>query len=292
MDGTEARNKISQVESILSISEYTDKIDALSASKEAFSNAETYLQSLDWENARAEYVKVIPDDSNYNTAAEKIKECDTALSEAAYQRGQVYEAEGKWIEALAEYEKVTDTSSSSYGEVPERKRICIDSLRTSTSQQLDALFAAEKYEEGLALIAQTEKYIPDDESLKAYKENFELKKQEVDQIREQQKYDTGITYDQLARYLDEYKGKYIKFYGKVLQVQEASGLVVYRIGTAGSYYSDNVIYAMGYNVDTSGRILEDDFITVKGKSMGLYTYESVLGASITIPSMQIEKIEK
>lgn len=33
-------------------------------------------------------------------------------------------------------------------------------------------------------------------------------------------YDTGITYDQLARTPDDYKGEKVKFYGKVVQVVE------------------------------------------------------------------------
>ena len=34
---------------------------------------------------------------------------------------------------------------------------------------------------------------------------------------EAQGYETGITYDQLARTPDQYKGKKVKFYGKVVQ---------------------------------------------------------------------------
>ncbi|WP_185748323.1 hypothetical protein [Metaclostridioides mangenotii] len=40
----------------------------------------------------------------------------------------------------------------------------------------------------------------------------------------------------------------------------------------------------------SERVLEDDYVTLRGISAGLYTYKSTMGASITIPSMRVDKI--
>lgn len=288
----DGKNKITKAEEIVSSQTFINKITEMKNSKDAFEKGEKYEKSSNWAGAKGEYNKVITEDSNYHKAAEAIQKCDTEISAQAFEAGQTYETEGKWVDALVEYEKVTDTSSSAYKEIEDRKKVCIDGMKTNINKQLDELFAGQKYEEGLALIKNAEKYLSGDETLKAYKENFERKKEEAEKIKEQQKYDTGITYDQLARYPDEYKGKFVKFYGKVLQVQESSGIVVYRIGTSGGYYSDNVIYVMGNKVDTGGRILEDDYITVRGRSTGLYTYKSVLGASITIPSVYIEHIDK
>lgn len=39
------------------------------------------------------------------------------------------------------------------------------------------------------------------------------------------------------------------------------------------------------------RVIEDDYITIYGISSGLITYESTLGASITIPGVLIDKID-
>lgn len=43
---------------------------------------------------------------------------------------------------------------------------------------------------------------------------------------------------------------------------------------------------------TKTRILEDDTITIYGVSVGEYTYQSVMGASITVPGVLIEKIDQ
>lgn len=103
-------------------------------------------------------------------------------------------------------------------------------------------------------------------------------------------YETGISFNQLARNPDKYEGEKVKFSGKVLQVMEGDYMVSIRLGVNGSY--DNVIYGTYFPSLVSSRVLEDDYITVYGTSEGLYTYESTMGASITIPSLSIEKIEQ
>ena len=42
--------------------------------------------------------------------------------------------------------------------------------------------------------------------------------------------------------------------------------------------------------DGESRILEDDRVTVYGASTGLYTYESVSGASITLPQFLADTV--
>ena len=41
----------------------------------------------------------------------------------------------------------------------------------------------------------------------------------------------------------------------------------------------------------SKRVLEDDQITLYGTSRGLYTYESTMGGEITIPLIEIDKLD-
>lgn len=107
---------------------------------------------------------------------------------------------------------------------------------------------------------------------------------------EKKGYDTGITYSQLARTPDDYKGKKVKFKGKVVQVMEGDGEVQIRLAVGGNY--NNIIYGV-YDSDlVSSRVLEDDYITVMGLSAGLLTYTSTMGGEITIPSMLIQKIDQ
>ena len=102
-------------------------------------------------------------------------------------------------------------------------------------------------------------------------------------------YGSGYTYDQLARNPDTYMGQKIKISGKVLQA-ETSGTTCYaRIAMNSSY--DTVIFVT-YDASLLGyRLLEDDQVTVYGTSYGVYSYEAVSGATITIPWIHADIIE-
>ncbi|MCX4271923.1 MAG: toxin regulator [Acetatifactor sp.] len=110
------------------------------------------------------------------------------------------------------------------------------------------------------------------------------------EAKEKAGYDTGITYDQLARTPDEYKGELVKFTGKVLQVIEGDSEIDIRLAVDKDY--DTVIYC-GYDPGiVTSRVLEDDIITVYGVSLGLHSYTSTLGGKITIPAVLVDKIDQ
>lgn len=112
----------------------------------------------------------------------------------------------------------------------------------------------------------------------------------AEEAKAKQGYDTGITYDQLARNPDSYVGSKVKFRGKVIQTLEGSGVVNVRIAVNSDY--DNIIFGV-YDADmVQTRILEDDVVTVYGTSTGLYSYTSTMNATITIPGMDIDRIER
>ena len=127
-------------------------------------------------------------------------------------------------------------------------------------------------------------------------ENERIKKEEsiaaekaAAEAKEKLGYDTGITYDQLARNPEDYRGEKIKFTGTVLQVMESDYEVTIRLATSKSY--DDVIYCT-YSPDiVSSRILEDDRITVYGTSTGTVSYQATSGREVTIPGMHVDKIE-
>ena len=103
-------------------------------------------------------------------------------------------------------------------------------------------------------------------------------------------YETGITYDELARTPDDFKGKKVKFDGKVVQVMEGDGKVQIRLAVDDDY--DTILYCE-YNSDiVSSIVLEDDEITIYGVSAGLLTYQSTMGGNITIPAVLVEKIDQ
>ena len=128
-----------------------------------------------------------------------------------------------------------------------------------------------------------------EEAERKAKEEEERKAKEEAEKKEKQGYNTGITYSQLARTPDEYRGEKCKFKGKVVQIMEGSGVYNIRLAVGGNY--DNIIFIIASTSVTEQRILEDDYITVYGTSTGIYTYETVMGNELSIPSMSVDKID-
>lgn len=102
-------------------------------------------------------------------------------------------------------------------------------------------------------------------------------------------YDTGITYNQLARTPKEYIDKKVTFNGQVVQTMDDGGETYIRLAVDGNY--DNIILANYYTDISDVRILEKDNVTIKGTSVGIKSYTSNLGKKISIPGVMIDKIE-
>ena len=129
-----------------------------------------------------------------------------------------------------------------------------------------------------------------EEAERKAKEEAEAKAKAEQEAKEKQGYDTGITYDQLARTPDKYKGEKCKFRGEVIQVMEDESYVSIRLAVGGG---SNVLYVVIPNsILNNERILEDDYITVYGTSTGVITYTTVMGNELTIPSMLATKIDR
>lgn len=126
-------------------------------------------------------------------------------------------------------------------------------------------------------------------SIKEYNDKKVAEEKAAKEAEEAVAYDTGITYDQLARTPDNYNGKKAKFTGKVIQVMEQDGETDLRIAVDGNY---DTILLVAYDPKIiSSRILEKDSITVKGVSNGIYTYDSTIGGKISVPLLLVDKIE-
>lgn len=126
--------------------------------------------------------------------------------------------------------------------------------------------------------------------LKSEKEAKEKKLAEEKEKQEKQGYNTGITYEQLARTPDKLMGRAVKFYGKVIQIIEGDTEVQMRLAVNDDY--DKILYCAISKDNLKGtRILENDKITIYGVSTGLITYDSTMGGKISIPGVLIEKYE-
>lgn len=105
-------------------------------------------------------------------------------------------------------------------------------------------------------------------------------------------YETGITYSDLSRNPDEYTGKLVKFRGTVIQLIEDTSSDEIQIRFAVNDDYDQIILC-GYDKSiVSSRVLEDDWITIYGMSVGLISYESTMGGTITIPAVYIDRIDQ
>ena len=107
---------------------------------------------------------------------------------------------------------------------------------------------------------------------------------------EAQGYETGITFDDIARKPDDYIGKKVKFSGKVIQVIEGSETIQIRLAINNDY---NQVALCEYDSSiTDSRVLVDDIITVYGTSAGTITYQSTIGGQITVPGILLQRIDQ
>lgn len=146
---------------------------------------------------------------------------------------------------------------------------------------------AEEEKKKKAEEAKAKKKAKEKEEAKKAAEAEERRKQEEE---EKKGYDTGITYDQLARTPDDFEGEKVKFKGKVIQVMEGDDSTQLRVAVNDDY--DNVIYVEYEDGIVDSRVLEDDQITIMGISAGLLSYSSTMGGKITIPAILVDKIEQ
>lgn len=98
----------------------------------------------------------------------------------------------------------------------------------------------------------------------------------------------SVAYSDVARTPDAYDGQKLVFSGRVLQVVESSGETDLRIATDGEW--DDVVMA-GFDPSIIDyRILEDDYVTVYGTCVGIYTYTATMGQQISIPGIYCDYV--
>lgn len=102
-------------------------------------------------------------------------------------------------------------------------------------------------------------------------------------------YNTGITYDTLARTPDEHIGNKVTLSGEIVQVIEGDDASQYRMAVDQDY--DKMVLIEVPTDQLSSRILENDLITIYGVSQGTVDYESTIGGTITVPAITVDKFE-
>ncbi|MBR4068300.1 MAG: hypothetical protein IKK08_06715 [Clostridia bacterium] len=100
-----------------------------------------------------------------------------------------------------------------------------------------------------------------------------------------------IAYSSLARNPEDHLYKLIKFDGTIVQVlgSRKQGYEL-RIATKNNY--DDIIYVwVAANVGLTGNLLVDDQVTIYGMFAGDVTYDTTEGTKLTIPSMQVFRVD-
>lgn len=121
--------------------------------------------------------------------------------------------------------------------------------------------------------------------VKAEKEAAEA---EAKKKAEAEKYNTGLTRNDLARDKAGKLGSLVKFSGKIVQVMNGKGYTQYRMAVNGDY--DQMILIEITNDKLDSNILEDDQITIEGVSIGNITYKTAIGGELTIPGVSVDNV--
>ena len=115
--------------------------------------------------------------------------------------------------------------------------------------------------------------------------------------KEYKKRCNSFSYKELARDPDKYKYQLVKVQGEVIQVMEASSseeYCVYRVAVkkeSWGYSSSEVILVMYDGYGKTPRVLEDDIVVFYGVYDGLFSYETVLGGTLTVPKVTAEYVD-
>lgn len=171
-----------------------------------------------------------------------------------------------------------------------------DWLQLTDEQKAEQLAQAEadriKAEEELRIVEEEKAAVEAKAQAEADKKAAEEAERRA--AEEKKGYNTGISFDQLARNPDDYIGKKVEFTGEVLQVSEIGSEIQIRLATKENSwggYTDNVVYIFFDNSLIKSRILDNDIITIYGIAEGLHSYTTVMGAEITLPLIQVDKVD-
>lgn len=252
-----------------------------------------------FKNEAIELEEIIKDkDNTIDSLTEKNKELQKKVDEAKpYFEMKEDERKKELLDAEKEKNKkyldLVDSGKSYYDMTEEERKIMDEFLDTAIPTGVYVNFSEELKEEYKEKFDKAEKDKEDSlAKIQAEKEAEEKAKQEAEEQAkaeaEAHKYETGLTWEDIAR--NGKVGTYGKFEGKILQVMNGTGFKQYRIAINDDY--NTIMLVEVQNGVAKETLLEDDYVYFKGYSMGQYTYTTVLGSKLTIPSFEAEEITR
>ena len=153
----------------------------------------------------------------------------------------------------------------------------------------------EAKEEEERLAKEEEERLAKEEEERLAKEKEEAERLEQESIEAEEEWQeeldnarTDVTYDNLMRTPDDYFGEVVQYSGTVIQTITSDDIVQQRVALYDDY---DQIVLIEYPSDLPEvRLLDDDYITFTGVSFGTVTYETVLGSTLEIPSILVERV--
>lgn len=210
---------------------------------------------------------------------------DKLKDEAANLKTDLETKEKQLIDKEAELQKSREETEHVKSELDKLSKEIEPYINLSKAEAEDKLIKLEEEKEAREA---AEKKKEEEEIQKAKKKAEEDRKAQEE--KERKGYNTGITYNNLARTPDKYMDEKVKLRGKVIQVIEGDYTTQFRLAVNDDF--EKIIYLeMDSELLSEKRVLEDDFITIYGVSKGLLTYESTMGGNITIPALLVDKFE-
>lgn len=94
-------------------------------------------------------------------------------------------------------------------------------------------------------------------------------------------------YDNLARHSEDWKGRHVSLTGQVTDVDKSDGNYELLVAINGDPDQLVMVRADKSYKPTSGEILEDDLVTIKGVASGRKTYETVMAGDNTVPLIRV-----
>ncbi len=183
------------------------------------------------------------------------------------------------------------SKSKEVSQLKEEKQEVAKELQTLKLEFSDYKKKMEPYE-SLSTAEAEAKKIEAEKVAEEKKKEKDAAKEEAARLKAEEEargYETGLTYQDIARSPEEHIGKKVTFTGKVVQLMEGDKENELRVAVDDDY--DQMIY-VGYERSiVSQRVLEGDFITLYGTSIGTISYDSTMGGKITIPAVFVEKID-
>lgn len=114
----------------------------------------------------------------------------------------------------------------------------------------------------------------------------------LDNAIEKDNFDDTITYGDLydlAAAPDGYVYTPVRFTGKIIQVIEGVGFTGYRFAIDGDY--DQLIYVETYPEYPTDNLTEGDYATLYGVTYEMFSYETILGETVTLPAVLAARFE-